>query len=159
MTEREAALEAELKAARIEVKLLKEKVDALARMIYGTKSEKLDPNQLMLLKETESKKADAPAADAESKAGAKTTERKVRSKPSRPRLPDHLPVHEEVIDPEEVKACPQQWRQIGHEVSEQLDYSPGRFSRRRLVRRKFFEASTRDPVVINWILIDREFNY
>ena len=53
MTEREAALEAELKAARIEVKLLKEKVDALARMIYGTKSEKLDPNQLMLLKEVE----------------------------------------------------------------------------------------------------------
>ena len=60
MTEREAALEAELKASRIEVKLLKEKVDALARMVFGQKSEKLDPNQLMLLKGAESKKTTLP---------------------------------------------------------------------------------------------------
>ncbi len=51
MTEREVALEAELKAARLEVKLLKGKVDALVRMLYGKKSEKIDPNQLMLLLE------------------------------------------------------------------------------------------------------------
>ncbi len=39
---------------------------------------------------------------------------------------------EEVIDPEGVKAQPGQWRCIGQEVSEQLDYEPGRFFRRRL---------------------------
>ena len=34
MTEREMRLEAELKASQLEVKLLREKVDALIRMIY-----------------------------------------------------------------------------------------------------------------------------
>jgi hypothetical protein len=57
MSEREAALEAELNASRLEVKLLREKVDTLVRMIYGKKSEKLDPGQLMLLEELESKKS------------------------------------------------------------------------------------------------------
>jgi transposase len=135
MTKREAALENELKASRIEIKLLREKIDALVRMVYGTKSEKLDPNQLMLLKEIESKKAEAPAPDVEPESGA--TPKKERAKPQRPRLPDHLPVNEEVIDPEEVKAQPECWRHIGEEVTEQLDYTPGHFSKRRLVRRRF----------------------
>jgi transposase len=46
-------------------------------------------------------------------------------------------VVEEVIDPEPVKAAPEQWRQIGQEVSEQLDYEPARYLRRRLVRRTY----------------------
>ena len=41
------------------------------------------------------------------------------------------------IDPKEVQKAPQNWRLIGAEVSEQLDYEPGRFLRRRLVRRKY----------------------
>lgn len=56
MTEREAALEAELKAERIKVGFLEQKIDALVRMLYGTKSEKLDPNQLTLLEGIEEKK-------------------------------------------------------------------------------------------------------
>ncbi len=35
---------------------------------------------------------------------------------------------------EPVKAAPENWRCIGQEVSEQLDYEPGRFLRRRTVR-------------------------
>jgi transposase len=42
-----------------------------------------------------------------------------------------------VLDPPEVSAEPQAWRCIGEEVSEQLDYEPARFLRRRLVRRKW----------------------
>jgi len=149
MTEREAALEAELKASRIEVKLLKEKVDALVRMLYGSKSEKLDPNQLMFLEGLEPKKAEAPAPAAEPEAGASKPARKPRANPSRPRVPEHLPVHEEILDPEQVKACPGQWRQIGEEVTEQLDYRPGEFSRRRLIRRKFVkrDAPFSPPVI------------
>lgn len=60
-----------------------------------------------------------------------------------PRLPDNLPVIEEVIDPEPVKAQPESWRCIGQEVSEQLDYEPGRFLRRRTVRRKYVQRA--DP--------------
>jgi hypothetical protein len=47
-----------------------------------------------------------------------------------------------VIDPEEVKAAPDQWRCIGSEVSEQLDYEPARFLRHRLVRRKYIFSAT-----------------
>lgn len=88
------------------------------------------------------KKDDAPAPAAEPEAGAAKTTHKPRAKPSRPRVPDHLPVHEEILEPEEVKASPGQWRLIGEEVTEQLDYQPGRFSKRRLIRRKFVRRDT-----------------
>ena len=52
-------------------------------------------------------------------------------------MPAHLPVVEEVIVPEPVKACPDAWRCIGEEVTEQLDYEPAHFFRRRIVRRKY----------------------
>jgi transposase len=152
MTEREAALEAELNASRLEVKLLNEKVDALARMVFGKKSEKMgsfDPNQLTLLQESESKKDEAPASDDEPKAGAQRPNRKRRAKPSRPRVPDHLAVEEVVIDPEEVKACPEQWRYIGEEVTEQCDYRPAQFLNLRQIRRKFvkLEEPFAPPVI------------
>lgn len=58
-------------------------------------------------------------------------------KPKAARLPESLPVVEEVIDPEVVKAAPEQFRQIGQEVSEQLDFEPARYFRRRTVRRTY----------------------
>ena len=54
-----------------------------------------------------------------------------------PRVPEHLPVREIILDPEEVKAAPAQWTCIGEEVSEQLDYTPGSFTRLRTIRRKY----------------------
>src|SRR5207237_589558 len=53
------------------------------------------------------------------------------------------------IDPEPVKEQPQAWRCIGQEVSEQLDYEPARFLRRRIVRRKYVHGTDRDsaPVI------------
>ena len=135
MTERETMLEAELKASRLEVKLLKGKVDALVRMLYGTKSEKFDPNQLKFLEGFESKKEEAPTSD---EAGAKLPKSGTpRSQPRGPRIPENLPVYEEVLDPEEVKTAPEQYRKIGEEVSEQLDYRPAQFLKRRLIRRKY----------------------
>lgn len=57
MSEREAVLQSELEASRLEVKLLREKIDALLRRLYGSKSERLDPDQLMLLEGIDSKKS------------------------------------------------------------------------------------------------------
>jgi transposase len=45
-----------------------------------------------------------------------------------------------------VKAQPERWRLIGQEVSEQLDYEPGRFLKRRLVRRKYVHRTEPDTV-------------
>lgn len=136
MTEREAALESELKEAHAKIRLLEEKVDALLRLLYASKSEKLDANQLMLLQDLDPKKEEAPAA-VEIESGAAKPSSTRRNKPRAPRVPDHLPVKEVIIDPELVSACPEQWRQIGEEVSEQLDYEPAKFWKRRLIRRKY----------------------
>ena len=65
-----------------------------------------------------------------------------------PRLPDNLPVVEEVIEPEPVKAQPEQWRCIGQEVSEQLDYEPARFLRRRTIRKKYVHRVRLDEVPV-----------
>ena len=63
-----------------------------------------------------------------------------RSRERGPRIPAHLPIVEEVIVPEPVKGCPEAWRCIGEEVTEQLDYEPARFFKRRIVRRKYVRA-------------------
>jgi len=41
-----------------------------------------------------------------------------------------------IVDPAEVRQEPEAWRQTGEEVTEQLDYTPARFSKRRIIRRK-----------------------
>lgn len=65
-----------------------------------------------------------------------------------PRVPAHLPVIEEVIEPEPVQAAPADWRRIGEEVSERLDYEPGRFLCRRTVRPKYVRREALDAVPI-----------
>ena len=136
MSQREAELQSELKAANLRIRLLEEKVDALLRNLYSSKSEKLDPNQLTLLEDFPSKKDEAPAV-AETEPGAATKKSAKRSKCRRARIPENLPIREEIVDPDPVKADPGQWRQIGEEVSERLDYQPARFWKHRLVRRKY----------------------
>jgi transposase len=118
MTPREAELTSQLEMALRENALLRQKIDLLVRRVFGSTSEKLSPGQLELLLAL-SGTAPAVAAAAEKPA----TPSAVRPQKERaPRLPEHLPVVEEVLDPEPVKAAPDQWRRIGEEVSEQLDY-------------------------------------
>jgi len=115
--ERKQAAIIEEQAQRI--RLLEQKVDLLVRQIYGSKSEKLDPAQLELLlkdeAEAEPKKDEAPTApslenEGGDEAGAGT--RRKNKAPRGPRIPEDLPVVEEVIEPEPVKGCPQAWRRI-----------------------------------------------
>ena len=133
---REAQLSAELAEARQELKLLREKVDLLLRRLYGPSSEKLDPAQLLLMMQgLDAGKADEPVgAEAPRRSTAPSPP---RNKARRPRLPEHLPIVEEVLVPEPVRACPEAWRLMGEEVTEQLDYEPARFFVRRLVRQKY----------------------
>ena len=63
-------------------------------------------------------------------------------------FPSASSVVEVVVDPEPVQAAPQAWRYIGEEVSEQLDYEPARFFRRRLIRRKYVRRGEVDAVPV-----------
>ena len=132
-------------ALRVENKLLREKVDLLIRRIFGRSSEQLDDQQLMLLLQGDDGAKKDPASSANPGAlEAELTKggRELKAGPARgerkPRLPEHLPVGEEIIvDPAEVRQEPEAWRQTGEEVTEQLDYTPARFSKRRIIRRKY----------------------
>jgi transposase len=126
--------------------LLRQKIDALARRIFGVKSEQLNPAQLLLLlQEIEQPgKSPEPVAAEEPRRSTVRSSRRER----RQRLPEDLPVIEEIIVPEPVKAAPQQWRRIGEEVSEKLDYEPARFLRRRTVRPKYVERGVLDAVPV-----------
>jgi transposase len=126
---------AKIQRMEIENKLLREKIDKLVRKIFGAQSERLDPAQLLLLLQglDELPKPPEPVA-------AEDPRRSKAPSPPRdrgPRWPADLPVVEEVTVPEPVKGCPEAWRCIGEEVTEQLDYEPARFFKRRIVRRKF----------------------
>ena len=128
-----------------ENELLRQKVDLLVRRVFGSSSEKLDAAQLELLQ-----RPDLPATPESAPppvAPALTVQRPRQPRPAR--LPENLPVVEEVIDPEPVKAQPERWRCIGQEVSEQLDYEPARFVKRRTVRRKYVHRTDLDatPVI------------
>jgi transposase len=65
-----------------------------------------------------------------------------------PRLPEHLPVIEEVLVPKQVEVPPQDWRKIGGEVKERLDYEPARFLCRRTVRPKYVQRGLLDAVPV-----------
>lgn len=153
MTPREQQLTAQLEqcqqalaVAQRENLLLRQKIDALARRIFGVSSEALDPAQLQLLLQLpELTPVENPAITQPEPMVAVPKDRKQRKAP---RLPENLPVVEEVIDPEPVKEQPENWRLIGQEVSEQLDYEPGRFLRRRTIRRKYVHRTQADAVPI-----------
>ena len=146
MTPLEARLTEEVAALREENKLLREKINLLVRRIFGAKSEQLDEGQLMLLLQggdEGAKKAPASGADpavleAELEKRTAPGHPAAKGRPrAAPRLPEHLPAVDEVIEPAEVKAEPAAWRCMGEEITEQLDYEPARFLRRRLIRRKY----------------------
>jgi transposase len=140
------SLQAALEESRRENTLLRQKIDSLVRRVFGSSSERLDRAQLELLLQL-------PVLADTNTALSAVEEPKVSPgrfrKERAPRLPDNLPVVEEVIDPEPVKAAPESWRCIGQEVSEQLDYEPARFLRRRIIRKKYVHRVDLDraPVI------------
>lgn len=150
MTELERVI-AENAKLREENRLLRQKLDHLIRQIYGSKSEKLDPGQLDLFEglDLEGKhEASGDQSAAEALTPTETPSRHKSAKERKPRLPENLPVEEVVVEPAPVKACPEAWRRIGEEVSEELDYEPGRFLRRRIVRPKYVRVADRESAPI-----------
>jgi transposase len=144
MTPREEQLFRENEQLRRENALLRQKIDLLVRRVFGSSSEQLSPGQLELLMAEPASSAVAvtPLPPAKQPRPGPAKQRVLR-------LPENLPVVEEVIDPEPVKAQPEAWRCIGREVSEQLDYEPGRFLKRRVIRNRYVHQTDPDlaPII------------
>jgi transposase len=117
------------------VTMLQNQVEQLLRRVYGRRSEKLDPNQLMfdsLLLEAAQQPEPLgknPADDPEIPA-PKPSRKTKRRHPGRIPIPEHLERVEILLDiPEQERVCPETGeplKRIGWETSEKLEYRPGK---------------------------------
>lgn len=151
MTKREKELlELVEKQAKI-IQVLEQKVDWLVRKVYGSSSEKLDPDQLHLVFEEEfAKKPEAASGDAASDADLKLVALP-KSKTPRdhsPKLPDDLPVEDIIVIPPEVEANPDAYVKVGEKVTEKLDMKQASFHRKRTIRYVYIKKDTAIPSFI-----------
>ena len=124
-----------LQSAERKMNMLQHQVEQLLRRVYGRRSEKLDPNQMMFDELIlEALDQPVPQVPPELPVEQKTERRKPRTvnrrHPGRIPIPEHLERVEIVLDiPEEKKLCPETGKplkKIGEEVSEKLEYRPGK---------------------------------
>ena len=144
-----AAATAELQAAKLAVQLrtleiekLKFQIAKLRRMQFGRSSERLT-RQIEQL-ELRLEELEAGEAEEISKAAAEDRPLPIREgdRPKRKPLPDHLPRQEIVHEPAHdgacaCPACGGDMARLGEDVTEVLDYIPGRFRVIRHVRPKY----------------------
>ena len=115
----------------------------LQRMLFGSKKERFiseNKEQLALLFE---EFASQEALEDETPVKEKITYE--REKPSkhagRNKLPENLPVVEEIIEPEEVT---EDMVKIGEEITEILEYTPAQFFKRVIIRPKYVNKATQE---------------
>ncbi len=123
--------------------VLRLKVDAMARKLFGKSSERLDPAQLQMVFDALKKEPDesakkdpasgSAACDSEAEAAAAPAGNGKRRKRSLEEIIAGLPVDEVFIDPPEVKAEPEAWTCMGAEVTKLVGYIPGKFACQHLV--------------------------
>jgi transposase len=140
-----------LQQAQVEIEFLRQKLDALARRLFGKKSEQLDPAQLQLL--FQELVAPGPAegkglGPAEPEAAPARPKKAQPRRDRTPRVPAHLPVIEEVIVPPQVQAAPEAGRRMGEEITERLDFEPARFFCHRTIRPKYVRRGELDAVPV-----------
>ncbi|MFC4992517.1 IS66 family transposase [Rubritalea tangerina] len=125
-----------------ENELLRQKLDVLARKIFGKSSEQLDRNQLQLLLEGANPVGKCESDDLEtSDESSPSTRPRKRRKSRKESLPENLPTEEIILIPDEVQKDPSLYREIAEEVSEKLDYDPAQFRRIITRRKKFVKRS------------------
>src|SRR3954452_15542901 len=118
-----------VKAQALRIAKLEHQLAGLRRHRFGSTSESLDQLQLGLEdEEIAAAQADMAVPPSDPTATAKGV-------PKRKPLPAHLPRQETVILPGGAfAACGGKLKPLGEDVTEQLDYVPGRFVVNRIVR-------------------------
>ena len=132
MTEEQAAqLIKENTELRAEIKQQKAIISELLKHLYGSKSEQIDTNQLILLLSEDGAKKPETAEPSGQEPEVESKNCKPRAKRTN-KLSDSLrslPSIERVVIAPEVAANPADYRLIGEEVSELLHVSPQSFTR------------------------------
>ena len=121
-------LASELKNRDLKIADLKHQLAGHNRHRFGSKSESLE--QLQLFVENEEIAAASDETDTpESKAS------EPKRKPKRKPLPEHLERNEQVLTPgEDCSKCGGSLKTLGEDVTEELEYVPGRFIVNKIIR-------------------------
>ena len=116
------------KTQALQIEKLKHQLAGHQRHRFGSKSESSDQLNLELKLEEEETAAAriAPPEDA--------PDPEPKQKPKRKPLPPTLPRNEQVLSPGETCKCGGELRSLGEDVTEELEYIPGRFVVNRIVR-------------------------
>lgn len=143
----EKQLRDEVASLHGEISHLRSRIDYLLRRLYAPSSEKIDPRQLQLELAQLTAQLDKSEPPAPAKQEKEPRARATRS--GRRSLPENLEEQVVYLDPEEVKADPQSFREIGQERSEQLDIIPPKLLKIVSIRRKYVRIDDRQaaPVI------------
>jgi transposase len=123
----------EIKSQAYQIEKLKKELAAHRKARFGSKSETIDQLAFDLQEDTEIAAASeaektAPTADADKDPPAKRTH-------NRAPLADHLERQEEILSPGDACGdCGGALKQLGEDVTEELEYVPGHFVVKRIVR-------------------------
>ncbi len=124
---------AELLARDLLIEKLKLQLANLRRQRFGTRSEALDK----IIGQLDLALVEAEAAAKRHDCEPPRSETEAKQQPMRKPLPEHLPREEVVLSPGETcEQCGGALRHLGEDVSETLEYVPGRFKVIRTVRLK-----------------------
>ena len=144
------AIATKLKDAKRKNRELLDQLQAFIKRLYGRKTEKIDPHQLLMhfdekevaeLAKQHPFAEEAPDAEEETDTGPPKRKRKKRSRAGRQPLPEHLPrerlEHTPGADELVCPCCNEEMTRIGEEKTEELDFRPASFFVREHVRPKF----------------------
>lgn len=124
-----ASLLSELKNRDLLIEKLRHQMAGQNAHRFGAKSEGIDQLQLRLEDEEVAKSA------AEPEALQPPTALNEKIKPKRKPLPDHLPRNEQILSVGDACAdCGGKLREVGRNITEELEYVPGRFVVNQIIR-------------------------
>jgi transposase len=121
-------LASEVKSQALLIEKLQHQLHGHNRHRFGSKSESLDQLQLSLENEeiaVAAEETDTPEAEVS----------EPKNKPKRKPLPEHLERNEQVLTPgDNCSKCGGDLKTLGKDITEELEYVPGRFVVNRIIR-------------------------
>jgi len=126
-----AGFKMQLRGRDFLIEKLRHQLAGMRRHRFGSSSEALDQLELTLEEEEIAQAAETPVEDIAEVPISDGAKRKLKRKP----LPEHLPRNETVLSPGDACAdCGGRLKHLGEDVTEELEYVPGRFVVNRIVR-------------------------
>ena len=143
-----------VKESSLKIAAFQHELDNLKRLIFGSKNERFIPSDGTQSQLSLDMQADAVAQCSVVKAQkieyVRNTTQITKEHPGRTKLPEHLERREIIIEPAAViEGC----KKIGEEITEELEYEPGKLFVNRYVRPKYVMTDNKGIIIAP--MIDR----